>query len=283
MKYLVALLLAFVYVPTNADCNDDAETALRAGQIEQSIAILTLCLTNDLQDIARTRLLLGQTAIRQGRSDVAVEHLNAALEARPEYAIAIAYRGYAHWLAKDRRQAEVDFEQALTLDSELAYAWYFKGEMAAARNRRSQAIEHLSHAITYSTDSRLTSRAAVRRAQLLAKKRQHAAAREDLARAIAADPNNVDAYFERARQLERDKDQDAALADYTRAIELDPDHAPAYLHRAAIYRKRKLYHLAIDDYDRAIEIDPGYAKAHTNRAITYIYPLLPVLLVLALG
>lgn len=108
-------------------------------------------------------------------------------------------------------------------------------------------------------------------------------ARDALDRAINLAPGRAQAYYERGRLLQRRKEKDAALADYSRAIELDDTHARAYFHRASIYRSNRLDHLAIDDYNRAIAIDPGYVKAHTQRAFTYLLPLLPVLLVLALG
>ncbi|MDZ7684230.1 MAG: tetratricopeptide repeat protein [Gammaproteobacteria bacterium] len=215
MKYVLAVTLLLVMSQTSANCNDDAEKALLAGNVDESISLLTDCLESDLAGIARTWLLLGEAREEQGRT--------------------------------------------------------------------ADALEMYARVIDLDEDDASVARAAFRRGLIRKDRRQYDRAETDLTLAIERDPELAEAYFWRARILHRGREFDAALADYTRAIDLDDQHAKAYYYRAAIYRKRNLDHLAIEDYYKATEIDPNFVRAHANRTFTYLYPLLPVLLVLFLG
>jgi len=215
MRYLPGALLLLIAVQAPANCNDEAETALRDGRVDESIAILTDCLESDLARIARTWLLLGQAREEQGRDE--------------------------------------------------------------------EALEMYSKVIDLNEGDSLVAEAALRRGMIREDKRQYQRAEADFTLAIETAPDLAEAYFQRARVLHGGGELDAALADYTRTIDLDENHAKAYYYRAAIYRKRDLDHLAIADYDKATEIDPNFVRAHANKAFTYLYPLLPVLLVLVLG
>lgn len=216
MKYLTAFLASMLIASAAlADCNKDAEAALRDGRVSDSIRILTDCLEQDLGSIARTWFLLGEARREQGR--------------------------------------------------------------------RNSAIDSFTKAIELSDDRDLRAMATLRRGEVRLSKRDREGAEADFTEAIAADPTLAAAYYGRARILHKRDDLDGALADYTRAIELDDRNARAFFYRASIYRKRELDSLAVADYDRAIELAPNFVRAHAERAFTFMFPIVPVLIVLMLG
>ncbi|MDG1206225.1 MAG: tetratricopeptide repeat protein [Pseudomonadales bacterium] len=71
--------------------------------------------------------------------------------------------------------------------------------------------------------------------------------------------------------------------DYTQVIALQPNDAWAYYNRALIHQKLGKDPLAQKDFSRNIEIDPGYLRARASRSYSFIAPLIPILLVFALG
>jgi tetratricopeptide (TPR) repeat protein len=88
-------------------------------------------------------------------------------------------------------------------------------------------------------------------------------------RALALDPNSVDAYNNRGLCFDALGMHHRAVADYTRAIELDPGYAYAYNNRGLSYYALGEFESAVTDYTRAIELDPGYAYAYNNRGNSY--------------
>lgn len=94
----------------------------------------------------------------------------------------------------------------------------------------------------------------------------------DYGRAIAADPKNVDAYFNRARICTRLKQGDTrAIDDLTKAIELTPD-ADSYFVRAENYSFRGVpgdLERAVSDYTKVISLNPNYPSVYKLRALTY--------------
>jgi tetratricopeptide (TPR) repeat protein len=66
--------------------------------------------------------------------------------------------------------------------------------------------------------------------------------------------------------IDLDRSEDA-LANLDKAIALQPDFVEAYLGRGALLLKLERYEEAVAAYDRAIELQPGSARAHLGRAV----------------
>lgn len=66
------------------------------------------------------------------------------------------------------------------------------------------------------------------------------------------------------------QETDAAIASLTRAIEANGDFAEAYYNRAYAHQLQGNYALALQDLDRAIKLNPQFAQAHYNRGILHI-------------
>ena len=124
----------------------------------------------------------------------------------------------------------------------------------------------------------------------------------DLERALALDPDSVDALLQRAAclaELERPQEalrgleralelapsdprvryargaclgrlgrNEEALADYARVLELDPTHLRAWANQGSARSNLGRYAEALADYDRALELDPRHVLSLYNRGRT---------------
>ena len=67
------------------------------------------------------------------------------------------------------------------------------------------------------------------------------------------------------RQLQRAQRLDEALACFTKALALDPDHLEALGNRGSVLGALRRYDEALRDYDRALALSPNHAMLLYNR------------------
>jgi serine/threonine-protein kinase len=94
------------------------------------------------------------------------------------------------------------------------------------------------------------------------------AALEDLANAIAQEPDNSEFHYQRANLRFRVGDDSGAIADYTAAIEHDPSNARAYVNRGTVRAETGDDLGAVEDYTEAIQVDPNLSAAYLNRCLS---------------
>jgi len=85
-------------------------------------------------------------------------------------------------------------------------------------------------------------------------------------KAVALDPNFLDAYINLGNVLKEARIFDRAVAAYLRALNLSPSHAVVHGNLACVYYEQGLIDLAIDTYRRAIELQPNFPDAYCNLA-----------------
>jgi tetratricopeptide (TPR) repeat protein len=95
-------------------------------------------------------------------------------------------------------------------------------------------------------------------------------ASEHLARVVANDPRDADAYWIYARVLHYRRDTERALAHINRAIRLKPGDARFYVTRALVRLLRQQPDQAIEDCNQAITIDPKAARPYAIRAQAWL-------------
>jgi len=88
---------------------------------------------------------------------------------------------------------------------------------------------------------------------------------EDYSKAILADSNMATAYSNRASAKRKNQDLDGAVTDYTSAIKIDSAFVLAYNARGVVYKEQEEYDSALLDFDRAIKLDSKYTFAYNNR------------------
>jgi len=85
-------------------------------------------------------------------------------------------------------------------------------------------------------------------------------------KAVALDPNFLDAYINLGNVLKEARIFDRSVAAYLRALNLSPNHAVVHGNLACVYYEQGLIDLAIDTYKRAIELQPNFPDAYCNLA-----------------
>jgi protein O-GlcNAc transferase len=86
-------------------------------------------------------------------------------------------------------------------------------------------------------------------------------------RALALQPDDLEASLLLAEICVLQGDRAQAVALYSRIIELEPDQALAYYKRGNLLKDRAELESALADYDRAIALNPNYAHALCNRGV----------------
>jgi tetratricopeptide (TPR) repeat protein len=183
-------------------------------------------------------LTLGALYGNKGMYDTALknltEALNLAIQLEDYLLQSVAYsgRGDIYDDLEQYEKALTDYDQAIQLDPNNAYAFYNRG-------------------ITYH------------------KLDQYEKALADFDRAIKLDPDDARAFYYRSNVYHDLGWYEKALADYDQAIQLDPNNAYAYNNRGLTYHKLGEYEKALADYDRAIQLNPVDGITFYNRGFTY--------------
>jgi Flp pilus assembly protein TadD len=86
-------------------------------------------------------------------------------------------------------------------------------------------------------------------------------------RALARDPQNTEAYFQRGQARDGLGDSKSAIKNYTQVLQIDPNHAAAYSARGDARLKLKDRAGALEDYQRAAEIYTSAGDTERAQAI----------------
>jgi tetratricopeptide (TPR) repeat protein len=161
-------------------------------------------------------------------------------------------RGRAHRLGTRYDAALADFDRALRLDPDFAWAVAGRGETYRLTQRWDEALADFDRAAELEPDDawNLGSRGLVHRAL----GRLDDSLR-DFDRAVEAEPDDMWVVMNRGETYRLMDRNDEALADFNRAIELHPDHAWAIGSRGQTYAAMGRHDEAMADLDRAVDLD----------------------------
>ena len=151
-------------------------------------------------------------------------------------------------------------------ESEAALAHFREGEELFTKGQMGASIAAFSKAIR--ADPEFSDAFFERGLAWLATKRWNDAI-DDYDEALALDPERVPAYYNRAfaySQLRRPQD---AVSDYTEVVKRAPWNAEAFANRGSMYIEVGLPGLALEDFDKAIGLDSELGKAYVGQAIAY--------------
>lgn len=179
----------------------------------------------DLADCGRRA---GEQAIQGCSRIIAAERKPGIPIADPDH-LAIIYvnRGFAYRNRGDYKQALADFDTAIELYPEHAYAHNNRGRTYQAMSEYDRAIDNYS-------------------------------------KAIELKPAYAYAYNNRGTAYEKKGDYEKAIADYSSAIKHHPYFAAAYLNRGLIYERRGDNKRAESDYRQALKLNPSDDIARAN-------------------
>lgn len=196
----------------------------------------------------------------------ALEEMNAAVEANPEYIKGYLLRCNIFMERKDYRSAGADGEKMVAMDLSFAPGYNCRGKVNLETGMYEPAVRDFGTAIELDEDY---SEAYDNRGNAYVKLGVFDAALADFNEALRIDPFYVRAYNDRGNVFLRLKQYAKAVADYSRAIELDAACAGAYNNRGVVFRRQEKYMDALNDFNMALRIDPGFTAAYFNKALVF--------------
>jgi tetratricopeptide (TPR) repeat protein/S1-C subfamily serine protease len=197
-----------------------------------------------------------------GNRQGAIADYDKAIRLNPNYAFAYFNRGNSRYNLEDKKGAIADYDQAIRLNPNFASAYNNRGIARFALGDKKGAITDYDQAIRLNPNFAFAySNRGLARSDLGDKK----GAIADNDQAIRLNPNYAIAYYNRGNDRYRLGDKKGAIADYDQAIRLNPNYAKAYSNRGLARSNLGDKKGAIADYDQAIRINPNYADAYYNR------------------
>jgi tetratricopeptide (TPR) repeat protein len=182
--------------------------------------------------LAKAFTYRGFSYLKKNDYDRAVEDFNQAIRLDPDNAWALANRGNAYFNKHDSDRAMQDYDQSLKLNP-LGYATLFYGRGAIYRSQGDPV---------------------------------HAIAQFDLA--LRLQPEFPEALRSRGNALFDNGQYSLAIDDYGEALHLRPNYQAALQGRADAYAAKGQYDRAIEDYDTVIGLQAS-PSAYRNRGNAY--------------
>ncbi len=197
------------------------------GREEEALATFQKSLDLDPERLD-TRLKLANALARRGDFEQAIGHYDQILAADPDISRALVQRATARINLGQRQQAIADFERAVEAAPEdpeprlrFAEALEHLGDGAAAAEQRAAALRLAAD------DPTQKARVLAGDAGKLARAGELTEALEKYSEAVAADPGNIDARYQKAALLAHFGRFDEALTDLTQVLDAAPHHGPA--------------------------------------------------------
>jgi len=260
-----------------------ADALLDSGNIDESEPLF-----RELAGSAATEPMglfgLGRIAAAQGRHEVAVEHLQTAVNRFPQwgaahYALALAYRALGR---------SGDAQRALERHAEHGATWPTLADPVLARVRtlRGDAIATLQRGLRLARDGDVTGAIAAHEAALAldpAYAQAHAnlislygrigdwpRAEERYRAVVGLGYNLDDAHYDFGVLLGLQERWEAAAEAYRKAIAVNPLHARAHNNLGQILERQSMRAAAHDAYRRAVASQPLLRVARFNLARTLV-------------
>jgi tetratricopeptide (TPR) repeat protein len=156
------------------------------------------------------------------------------------------------------REAEIQFENAIQVDSRFADAHYKLALAAMKLQQWPTAYQELSTTVQIQPDQYA---AHLDMANLLILGRQFNDAKEHLDLLAQKQPDNPDVYIARANYYAATNNTTAALADMQKALQLDPSRSESYLNLALLQLHGQQWDAAEVNFKKAVELSPKSTNA----------------------
>jgi tetratricopeptide (TPR) repeat protein len=216
--------------------------------------------------IARSMNKKGITCYGKNDFNGAEKYFRKALHWKKEYPAALI-NIIKTQLAENRfEEAKSWLSQLIKTAPGSAETFGLEGQVMVTDHNYSEAINMLTRAIT--ADS-LLAYAYFYRGVAYAGIDSLEAAASDYLKARQLDKSNLEALEKGAVLFGRLEDFEAAIENYNRIIDLEPSNTEAFLKRGTFRMNISDYINAIEDFTKALNLDPSLAEAYFNRGISY--------------
>ena len=94
-----------------------------------------------------------------------------------------------------------------------------------------------------------------------------------LEKAVAANPNDVNAWIKLGNNYFDTDQYERSIQAYRKSLELNPNNANVWTDMGVMYRRSGRPQEAISSFDKAIEVEPNHETARFNKGIVYLHDL----------
>jgi len=207
--------------------------------------------------------VLGRTYYHNGEADEAIVYLTRTLQLAPGEPDIMAMRGLAYAESGHNAEALADFTAAMQASGGDSNVRILRGVYYARTGQRQLALADYSEIIRQEPNSMAGYFA---RAKLYEEADQYGEAIADMNIAVRLEPT-AETYSSRCAVLAYASQLTAAMADCEKALAQDPDDVEALSMRGLIYLGLGQDTKAAEDFERALEIDPDAALAYYGRGV----------------
>ncbi|MFN6528088.1 CHAT domain-containing protein [Nostoc sp. ChiSLP03a] len=206
---------------------------------------------------------LGLTCYRLEQHHESIEYLNKALRIKPNYILALVWRGLAYQKI-DPQQTQADFDRAIAFTPQDSEDWQGRGIALNKLQRYEEAVASYDQALKINPNNDKTWYI---RGIALRNLKRYEEAIESYHQALKINPNNDEAWYIRGIALGILKRYEEAIESYNQALKINPNNDKAWYIRGIALRNLKRYEEAIESYHQALKINPNNDKTWYIRGI----------------
>jgi tetratricopeptide (TPR) repeat protein len=218
------------------------------------------------RDVSAMLYIRGNAYSRKRDFVHAIRDYDQAISLRPDFAYAFAARGRVYDEIADYDQAIAEYDRAIKLDPNMGIVFNNRGNAYLHKGEFDRAIQDYNQAI------KLTPYDAVAfedRGGAYRLKQDCDRAIQDYDQSIRLNPTRSRAFNSRGFCYGLKGNQDQAIRDYGEAIRLDPNYVVAYFNRGISHMFKGEFDLAIRDYDLSIGLEPNFIRALYERGVAF--------------
>ena len=210
--------------------------------------------------------LYGAVTSQMENNNFALKLLSKAIESGSLTSDTFNNRGVVLKRLGRLEEALSDFNRALSIDPNNAFALNNSGQILKERGDLSQALKNFNLAISLNKNY---ADAYNNRGKTLFLQGKVEDALMNYKEAILLKPDLEDGYYNLGTALAKLKHFVHAIKAFDRAIELKSDYTQAYNNRGVVFKELRRFDEALVDFDKAISLDSSHAAALNNRGLTY--------------
>lgn len=205
---------------------------------------------------------LSLVALEKGKADLALAHIEKALQDNPRLQGGRLQKGMALWKLQRLPESVQELEKAREEEPRNTQVIVTLGAVEFEQGQLSNALNHLLSALQ-SEPSHPDGNFYMARVKNAS--RDHSQAVEAIKRALETDPKNPLYRYWYGRILADAKRSEEAIVEFKQAIELNPKYVDALETLGRIYVERNQLKEAVEAFTKALAVDPG---RNTARAAT---------------
>ncbi len=210
---------------------------------------------------------LGREYMVDGDIQLALQHLNQAIQLNENRPDAYLNRGLAYFLIEQYPLAIENFNQALLLNHKMKKAYYNRGKTYAKLHQYQKALADFNQVLELNPKF---SEAYNDRGTIYLQWRQYPQALQEFNQALLLNPQLTEAYHQRGLTYIFLGKYVQAVEDFDQVLRLNPTVVESWYNRGNAYLKLQQYAKAMDSYNQALQLDPKYIPAYNNRGYLYI-------------